>query len=96
MSNVREFPPRGPRNGGPAPTDKMILDELEKIEGFMAIARKFGFAITATPAGQKLLSESEDPRAATIGQNVCPVARDPWPDNLSRPTRHFWSITITA
>ena len=84
MSNVHEFPPRGPSAGAPTPPDKLVLEELQKIADFLAVARCFGFAVVATPAGQKLLHESQDPRAAAISASVCPIERDPWSVHNSR------------
>lgn len=63
------------------PTDdeaNLVIAELSKISDFLAFARKYGFAVTATPKGRKLLEKSRDPRAAFIRNNVCPVENDPW------------------
>jgi hypothetical protein len=42
MSNVHEFPPRGPSAGAPTPPDKLVLEELQKIADFLGSRHRTG------------------------------------------------------
>lgn len=55
-----------------------VVDQLVSIHTFLATARKYGFAVTATPQGRALLDASRHPEVALVRDSVCPIEYDPW------------------
>jgi hypothetical protein len=55
-----------------------VVDQLFGIQHFLEVARKYGFAVTATPQGRALLDASKHPDVVFVRDTVCPVETDPW------------------
>lgn len=62
----------------PSEDVEWVVDQLVSIHTFLATARKFGFAVTATPQGRALLEASRHPEVALVRDSVCPIEYDPW------------------
>ena len=58
--------------------EEWAVEQLAKIGDLLAVARRFGLAVTATPAARDMLRRSSHADATRLAANVCPVAADPW------------------
>jgi len=59
------------------------VEQLARIGDFLAVARRFGFAVTATPAARDMLRRSSHAAAPRLAANICPVVADSW-DSVER------------
>jgi len=62
----------------PVEDAEWAVDQLLSIHTFLAMVRKYGFAVTATPQGRALLEASRHPEVAFVRDSVCPIEYDPW------------------
>ena len=63
--------------------EEWAVEHLARIKDFLVVARRFGFAVTATPAAHDMLRRSSHADAPRLAANVCPVVADPWDSAMS-------------